>query len=139
MRTMKERTIDGHLYAVSQLPASRGLEMFGKLAGLIGPAALEALAKGASLDKDLKTLAPAAVMLFARLQPGDLSGIAKEMLGPATADNMPISDKFELHFQGRIMHLFKVLIFAVEVNYGDFFDALGALGAVSKAPASCAT
>ena len=76
MRTMETRTIDGHTYSVSQLPASRGLEMFGKLAGLLGPAALEALAKGASFDKDLQTLAPAAVMLFTRLQPGDLTAIA---------------------------------------------------------------
>jgi len=132
MRTMDERNIDGTLYSVSQLPASRGLEMFGRLSGLVGPAALEALAKGASLDKDLQTLAPAAVMLFARLQPGDLSGIAKELLGPAAADSKPLAPVFETHFQGRIVHLFKVLLFAVEVNYRDFFDALGGLAVLSK-------
>ena len=138
MRTMETRTIDEHCYTVSQLPASRGLEMFGKLAGLLGPAALEALAKGASLDKDLKTLAPAAVMLFARLQPGDLTAIAKELLGPATVDNAPLEKQFEVHFQGRILHLFKVLVFAIEVNFGDFFDVLGAFGGKSKAPENSA-
>lgn len=136
MRTIQDRTIDGLTYSVSQLPASRGLEMFGKLAGLLGPAALEALAKGASFDKDLQTLAPAAVMLFARLQPGDLTAIAKELLGPATVDNTPLEKQFEVHFQGRILHLFKVLVFAIEVNFGDFFDVLGAFGGKSKAPAS---
>ncbi len=136
MREIEERTIDGHLYAVSQLPASRGLEMFGRLAGLIGPAALEALARGASLDKDLQTLAPAAVALFARLKPGDLSEIAKGLLGPATVDGKPLEQQFDLHFQGRIMHLFKVIFFAVEVNFRDFRDALGGLVASPKAPAS---
>jgi len=134
MREIEERTIDGHVYAVSQLTASRGLEMFGRLAALIGPAALEVLARGASFDKDLATLAPAAMALFARLKPGDLSEIAKELLAPATVDGKPLEKQFELHFQGRIMHLFKVLLFAVEVNFRDFRDALGGLVASQKAP-----
>jgi hypothetical protein len=138
MRTMEERAIDGNLYAVSQLPGSRGLEMFGKLAGLLGPAALEAIAKGASLEKDLQTLAPAAVLLFSRLQPGDLSAIAKELLGPASVNGTPLEPTFETHFQGRILHLLKVMVFAVEVNYRDFFAALGGLGALLKAPGNSA-
>ena len=58
------------------------------------------------------------------------------MLGPATVDNAPLEKQFEVHFQGQILHLFKVLVFAIEVNFGDFFDVLGAFGGKSKAPVS---
>lgn len=140
MRVTQTRQIGARTYAVSQLPARRALEMFGRLGKALGPAAFEAVARGGQVDPEsdamelVGALAPALGTVFARLPPGELSAIADELLEPATCDGVPVKPQLDLLFQGQILELLKVLAFAVEVNYADFFDAGRALFAKRPEP-----
>jgi hypothetical protein len=129
MKTTETRDIGGLTFAVSQLPARRALEMFGRLGKALGPAAFEAMARGASVDPDSNALdlavsiAPALGSIFSRLPEGELTAITEALLEPATCNGVAIKPQLDLLFQGKILLLLKVLAFAVEVNYRDFFDA----------------
>jgi hypothetical protein len=59
----------------------------------------------------------------------------KELVSCATlGTGMPI--EFDIHFEGRLMHLFRLVTAILKVNYQDFFDGLTALkDTVSKAVA----
>lgn len=134
-KIVEARSIGGHTFKISQLPAKRALEMFGRLGRALGPAAFEALAKGSKILGDdmeadidlvaeiLPALAPSLATLFDRLPPGELTGIADVLLEPALCDGVPLGPQFEEVFQGNILLLLKTVAFAVEVNYRDFFDA----------------
>lgn len=141
MRVTQTRQIGEHTYSVSQLPARRALEMFGRLGKSLGPALFEAIARGGQVDPDadamdlVAALAPALGSVFSRLPPGELTALADELLEPATCDGAPIKPQFDLLFQGQILALLRVLAFAVEVNYADFFDAGRALFAKRPEPA----
>ncbi len=126
----EQRVIGDRTFEVSQLPARRALEMFGRLGRLLGPAAFEAIAKGGNLDPEadvveamLPAIAPAVQTLFGNLPAGELTSIAEALLAPATCDMKPIVPQMDELFQGQILQLLQVVAFAVEVNYRDFFDA----------------
>lgn len=131
-----EQQIDGHKYEFSKWGAKESLRILLKLGKVVGKPlglALGALQPGASLtavlDKDVK---------------GDLLGRALDALTMSMDEEtcFHLIEKFstdgvmcngkpinmDLHYEDRLMHLFKVVRAGLEVQYGNFSDAI--LGSV---------
>jgi len=136
------RTIDGHVYEVYALPAWTAVEVFHALTKALAPAvAGVAAAEGpggvaalsTSLERVIAQLpAPELVRLSKQLLAG-----ARVVVNGASAEVVAISD---VHFQSRVLTLFKVVAFAVEVNFPDFFGAFrGVAGRLGKKAAGLLT
>jgi hypothetical protein len=131
-----ERDIDGRRYAVTQLPAMRALRLLNRLGRIAGPA-LVGLVEGASAPPGALGLAAEGV--FERLSDEELEALVKELLSSARVDGKELLPQFDLHFQGRMGTLFRVLSFALEANYGGFFGDLVAAGRAMQASRSAAS
>jgi hypothetical protein len=129
----ERRTIDGHEYAISQLPARRGGEMFFRLGGILSPAILELISRGISLDVDAMDLAPVFLRLFSAMPDGEFTKLTEKLLETALRDGHPMLPTLDLDFAGEIFSLLKVLAFSVEVNFRDFQNAFAAAAAAKKA------
>lgn len=120
----KETIIDGRRYAVTQLPAFQALDLLEQLTTLAGPA-LGALAKnGVSGQVDFEA---GAVRLFAGLGGGKLKAITLALLSTTTVDigdrSPKMLDVFDLEYAGKLSVVFRVLAFAMGVQFADFFAA----------------
>jgi hypothetical protein len=129
------RYIDGLECETSQLPARRSLKLMAKLLKALGPA-LVPIAMGGGMKADASTLGPALSSLDAdAIEPllcEILAGTVVNVNGVRVQLDSP--PKLDLVFDGALMTMFKVAGFALEVNFGDFFD-----GASSAKPAIEAT
>lgn len=136
--TPQVEEIDGIRFTISQLPGMRGLRVFSRLTKMLGKAgpAAKALISGGTKD------AGAVLAILGGMEEEDLVFVAKELLapcvfsGPADVGQGNAADRFDVLFQGRIDLLFKVLLFALRVNYGSFSKGLsGSAGQAAKAEA----
>lgn len=154
----EEQEIDGHVWAVTTLPASVGMEVAGTLLRLVAPALEKAMgsvggktAEGL-LDVELPELGAALASLLSGLgNPDDLAAVRKMLVGgktpmgadyvPLRCDGKPVTGaSFEMIFAGEYLTLLKVAKFAVEVNFKIPFASLlsaagGVLGKI-RAPTS---
>jgi hypothetical protein len=135
-----QREIDGHTYTLSPLPMFAGLEAWHMLVKMVGPAAIagalavkeggEPSGLGAALSA---TLGGSSTPEFVALTKKLLAGCRVTINGQS-AELLSVAD---VHLQGKILTYFKILGFALEVHFADFFGALravsGRLGAKLKA------
>jgi len=124
----KDKIISGRRYQVTQLPAFQALDLLEQLTTLAGPA-LGALAKnGVSGQVDFEA---GAVRLFASLGGGKLKAVTLALLSTTTVDlgdrSPRMLDIFDLEYAGKLSVVFKVMAFALEVQFQDFFDAAKSL------------
>jgi len=152
--TKSERTIDGDVFTVEPMLAMRSFALQARLA----PAFFEAAATIAQVvgddpksigDLNLEALAQYAPRLgavFARMPPGEFEAIVRELLASATMNGAPLfarvqgdGDPFQTLMRGRTLQTWKLLWFALEVHYPDFFASVRALGVKSKAAGASAT
>lgn len=125
MVTTQERIIDGHTWAVTQLPPTRSLKLMARLLKIVGPALGQGLSAGADLDKaDISAFGPAIEKLLLQLDGDTLDAVVKESLATARIDGQEALVGFEVTFHGRLVELLKGVAFALEVNYSDFFGGL---------------
>jgi hypothetical protein len=124
MINVETREIDGHNYEFYQLGAVKSLKILTRILKIIGEPI--GLITGEATVKDfLKTelnsdiLGKALKALTDKLDEELVVNTIKELLEPVLCDGKRI--QFDLHFQGRIGHLLKVVKAALEVNYKDFF------------------
>jgi hypothetical protein len=145
MLESKSKEIDGHTYEVTQLGAMRGLRLLTRIGAAVGPALAKfAGAADTGLGFDVGAAGDALVALFTKLDEKEIEHFVREMLfgGGLKKDGTPVTDKtFELVMAGQAFAVLKLLVFAFEVNYGDFSDAVrgmlpGAATAASPSPAS---
>lgn len=137
MRKQQTKTIDGMTFTVQQLPAMRAQRLKPRIVSILaGPAAKIGTVLGGARrleDLDLGALAGAFDALAGKLSPDEYEAVTRELLettlvqqGPNLIPLLPVFDDI---MAGRTLTVDKLLLFAVEVNYGDFFDALrGAFG-----------
>jgi hypothetical protein len=124
-------TLSGNTFVVPLLPAMRSFLLQPKIAPAVGAVfgALAPLAKGDMGGADVEALAPLLGGFFAKLGPADLEEVVRTLLDGATMDGTPLfsaaGDTFNLRMQGRTLDTWKLLAFAVKVNYPDFFGLLG--------------
>lgn len=122
-------TIGGVRYTVQQLPVTRALRLSAKLGGILAPALAKASKSvaGTNLDNiaglDISLLGDALETLMMKMTPDELEFCTKELLYVLEKDGKDISRSFDTEFCGELLTVFKLLRFAFEVNFGDFFDA----------------
>jgi hypothetical protein len=116
-------------FIVPPLPAMRSFALQARIAPALTEVAKGFGALKEGLDGDVTAIAPAIAGFFAKLGADELEAIAKTLLADATMDGKalftPSGNPFDVHMRGRTMDTWKLLWFAIEVNYPDFFKALG--------------
>jgi hypothetical protein len=123
-------TIDGSEYTVQQLPAMKAQRLFVKIAGILSPA-VSRLANGRKItsiaDLNLSVVGDALGVLGDRLTPDEYENIVRQLLYSVTRKDLDgklqdISKSFDIEFAGEMVTVLKLVRFAFEVNYGDFFS-----------------
>lgn len=115
-------------YTTTQFPAMRSVQLLTRLAKVAGPV-LAALA-GAQPTDDISVHAPKLAGALAGLEPVEASSLVADVLMctavavPDAAGGRRIeftsATNIDLVFSGRLGDLFKILMWVIEVNYGDF-------------------
>ena len=146
--------IDGYRYTLSPLPAWQSLETFQTVAKIAGPAFAQlgklAAGGGESLELDgaaaasaLTGLGDAVAKTLHQVPPAEVRALVARLLTgclvfiPETSKEAPLMPLFDVHFQRRLLSLFKLVGHAVDLNYSDFSAGLKLL--VGKLAAKMAT
>lgn len=119
----KEKLINGRKYTVATLPGFQALDLLEELSVIAGPALGGLIRNGASGEVDFET---AAVRLFHGLGGGKLRALTKALLQGVTVELAPnkapmVLDVFDVEYAGKLAEIFKVLAFAAEAQFADFF------------------
>lgn len=129
----EERTIGDNTYRVTQLVSKDARPTLIRLFKLLGPSIgqmVEDAMAGRSINPDIG-VGVAISQLADRISEDDLERlidtlVQNKTLARKTENGWPLLDKagFDVHFTGRIGEMFKVLAFALEVNFQDFLGGL---------------
>ena len=137
MLKQETKEIDGLKFEVTQFGAMKGFALLARLTKTIGPAF--SVLSAADKDADIMTLAPAIASALKNLDDEAAVQLAADVLRGTLAtmkDGTPVRldnpTNIDLVFMGKLTTMFKVLAFAVGVNYGDFFA--GGVDAPAPAP-----
>lgn len=139
MRFEEQFEIDGENYKVKHFSATRGTRIFARLVKFAGEPVAKFLSAGKSLKENDDTAANAVLgqaisALSSRIDENEVEALIKDIL-----DSVQVIDAksgklrgvgaeyFDVHFQGRIGHLFKVLGKTVAFQYSDFLGDLAGL------------
>lgn len=141
MREAQTKVIDGLEYTVTPLGAGAGLKMLAELLKMLGP-----VVENITVTKDVETLLRQAFGIVSEKLDGDAIERMARALSEQTRVRMPdgkqpvLATGFDAHFAGNYMALGEFLVFALEVNFADFFRQLVAKlpkkGSVAAAPAT---
>lgn len=125
----KEKVINGSSYSVTQLPARRALRLQAKLMKLLGPAASTIFVASGDLDTADQAIPKAVSALAAQLDDKTFDQLILELLqGQARKNGKEITENvLDMEFSGNLNELYLLLIFVLEVNFGDFFREGGIL------------
>lgn len=129
MRESSEKEIEGRTYTFSQMGPKQSLKTLVKLSKIVGkPIALMAgggSAKGL-LGKDIapEILGAAAGAMFEKLDEDETVQICETLTSfpQVLCDGQKVD--FNSHYDGKLDLMFKVLMAALEVQYGNFFAGL---------------
>lgn len=112
-------------YCITLFAPTRALKLLTRLTKLLGePMAVMSAAEGGGPEKVFELLPKATKALMERL--GDEEAVVKlvkDLLECATRDRKQIT--FDTEFQGRLGDMMKLLSKVVEIQFQDFFKALG--------------
>lgn len=128
--------IDGKKYLFTQLDPRRAAKVYLFLTSKIGGTLGKALGavKGGKLmdaDVDMKDLGAAVENLFLTLDDDRTIEHIDSLLSSVLFGNENLSLD-HINFQGKMLHMTKVVKKAVEVNFADFLDESSGLGAKLK-------
>ena len=116
----QSREIDGKTYTVSPFVGEESVKIWTRLVKLLGPSfgSWSDVGMGAAVTK-----------LCELLDENDFSAFVIRLL-KSTRQNGTLIDRnvFNVVFAGELAHLFNVLAFVVEVNYGDFYKGDSSIG-----------
>lgn len=130
-REIVTKKIGGVEYIATQFPPRKSLKVLTRLTRVIGQPLMKLMnsvdGEKGILDQDVSKLdiGGAISALGNALGDDDLYEIAVEVCECVTADGVQlIGDKLDVHFTGKLDDMFKVVAFAVEVNYQNFLGDL---------------
>lgn len=130
-RELVKKEIDSKTYEFEQFGAKKSLQILVRLSKLIGkPISLliSSFEPGKKMmDSELKPemLSLAIEALTSNLDSTEVISLLETLCATNTlCDGAKIN--FDSHYEGQLPHLFKVVGAALEVQYGNFFDVLGA-------------
>lgn len=150
MQEPTEFEVDGQKYVVQPFLTSYGMKLLTEISLLVGEAALravfelkdskakdpKAVAAASMLDSDVDPDAMVKVMnqLTARIQPDTIDSLFKRILKcTLLAGSSNTCEKvYDVHFQGKYGHLFKVVFKSLQAQYGDFLTALSASAGIAR-------
>ncbi len=131
-REALEKSIDGRKYQFTQYGAKEALKMLVRLSKIIGkPMALSYAAlgeKGADGSPQIKgdILAQAIDALMQNAHEDEVLDLCMKLASKdCLCEGRQID--FNMHYEGQLPHMFKVIKAALEVQYGNFFGALNDL------------
>lgn len=141
------KIIDGHNVRIVPLLGTRAAHLFAKVRKAFGPALIIAISsvkevvsnvkKGGNkkvtatefLDSniDFSVISNAISSISENMTPDDEIVFFKEALATTYINEKSVADdaQFNAVFQGNILLLYKILWATLEVNFGDFFGAVG--------------
>lgn len=139
MRDKEFNEIDGHKYCCTMMTVRQANRTWVDLLSTLGGPAIEAIASGMDdKEQDAVALITASISVAVQRLEGNVS---ERLIEPVLSsvsftegddgdivELKPWDGKFETHFHGRILTLYKVWGWAVMVNYRDFLDAARNLG-----------
>lgn len=126
----EKKTIDGVTYTTKTFPATKAIEIGARLARLVEVSSWAAFLEGEEEEVEVLLKNPAVILEAlvgaAKSQsPAELAQLAKDVLEETEASNVaesgepgPMSAHFDVHFGGRISHLFDVLVWVLRVGFG---------------------
>ena len=135
-REAERVSIDNFDYKIKPLSTSKSLKVLSRLSKIFGGPIGEALKNGDGLmDKDISDALPiigtAVHALAERLDEDIVLNTVKDLLEGVTIVNgdkeRPVNNVFEVHFEGNIFSLLKLVKSSLEVNYSDFFAGVTGL------------
>jgi len=125
-REPQQKTINGVLYEVTPLGASKGLQLFTRVARVVGPG----LERVTSLEDASGAVLAALGTLAENLDADNLEAIcrllADSTMARVNGKELALGAVFDAHFAGDLGSLFEWLKFGIEVNLGPLLAALGA-------------
>ncbi len=133
MRDPQDKEIDGTVYTIRPLAGMKSVTFLPRLNKILGPAIASLIDAKGITGENLKQ---ALTALGDRLDEKEMEVITKTGDGNKGGLLLPV---FDLVFQGQPETAFKLLAFALEVNYSGFFPVLGQLAAYSAVKASALT
>jgi hypothetical protein len=119
--------IDGLKFTCTQFPAMRGFTLLGRLIKTIGPAI--SVLSSADAEADIRDLAPLIAVALKDLDPDAATALAADVLAGTSVimdKHVPLDTRanIDMVFSGKLGTMFKVLAFAVKLNYEDFFGGI---------------
>jgi|GEM_PF-1079357 len=158
MRFEEQFEIDGENYKVKHFSATRGTKIFARLVKFAGDPIAKFLSAGKAIKENDDAAANAVLghaisALSARIDENEVETLIKDILDSVQVIEAKSgklrgvgAEYFDVHFQGRIGHMFKVVGKAVAFQYSDFLGDLAGLqglqslaGAKSEAAESPST
>jgi hypothetical protein len=137
------KEIRGTTFTVTQLTATRSLKLLNKIGKVLGPSlahlgrAIEGGGDLRSSDVDFGEIGAAAAALFEKLSDDALfDTITRELLAGVTVQGKdgvvplfsgPSTATFDAVFADHPSDAYRLMLFALEVNYQDFFGAIAGL------------
>lgn len=124
---MHSLSFAGATFALNNLDADRGTEVLAQLAAVIGDplgdVVAEAMKHGTMKEVPKDIVAKAVGMLLARLHTGGAKQIIRVLLDGLMRDQKPVD--FAQYFAGNYKELFRLVAWALEINFRDFFNGEG--------------
>lgn len=136
-RELKSVQIGGEEYEFEQMATKPSLKLLIRISKIVGKPLVtiagSVLGGDKLLDTELKPgmLAAAAESLFNGMDAEEVIQIIETLTATTVLCDGKKVD-FNLHYEGRLEVLFKVLSTALEVQYGNFFGAILAINGVKK-------
>lgn len=117
--------IEDRVYTINLFAPTKAVKLLTRLTRLVGePIAVMSQAEGGKPEKVLEILPKATRALMERLgDEEEVLSLVKDLLANTTRDKKNIV--FDSEFHGRLGAMMKLLTKVIEVNFEDFFKALG--------------
>jgi len=148
MREAENKKIDGCNYVCAMMPATKAQKTFVEVSQRIGSPAMAMLSRAFSpsveesgkitggLDTTVEGLVAEGLRIFLlELDPDTADRIIKTVMdGVLVEGDGKLTDEavFDQHFRGRVLSMYRVFAWAMEVNYRDFSDAASLNSLVPK-------
>lgn len=138
----EEKRIQGLDFQLSMLPARSALEQFHKTVRICGPGLPELLRQIAKPGgvRDTMAVGGAVFAALARAETPDVMDLQKVLLEPCRVKQdgkwVQLSDVYDVVLQGKIWGQLNLLLWAVQLNFADFFNELKSAAETARADAA---
>lgn len=135
-RNSEDIEIDGTRYTLTQYPATTAVKLLVKLTKVIGKPVAIITAAGLDASLSMSLVSEAVDALSQNLDPDQFDKMIKEILSGTRfhlEDGKSRELIFDMDFQGRIGHLFKLLKAVLQFQYSDFLGEIAAASSTLSA------